>query len=264
MSPKVGKASRKGPGKKRSVSYPVFILNSFGNAIDQVNSLFPHCRIFWHPFQQFIFRQTDPPFLRHSSPPAPFPPHRAHRSCGLASHPVAVLVAVRTPRLGGAPPRRAPPSCPVVQYRCGRARCLTAGPPGSRRRAIGAVRGLASRAPLLHPPPLHPLNSRRHLPTRITRAARWGHRALPSLHPRITHAIFARAPCPRITHAPLARALRTRPLPARRRAASPVTARHPRPHRTPSKSPVAARHPADSCPLCSYTTRSNALCAPLY
>ncbi len=38
----------------------------------------------------------------------------------------------------------------------GRARCLAAGPPGSRRRAIGAVRGLASRIPLVRhgaPPP---------------------------------------------------------------------------------------------------------------
>ena len=167
-----------------------------------MNSLFPHCRIFWHPFQQFIFRQTDPPFLRPSSPPAPFPPRRAHRSCGLAFHPVAVLVAVRTPRLGGAPPRRAPHSCPVVRYRCGRARCLAAGPPGSRRRAIGAVRCLASRAPLSYPPPLHPLNSRRHLPTRITRAARCSpavahRRTLPPLRP----AICAAAPFTRVHHA---------------------------------------------------------------
>ena len=52
----------------------------------------------------------------------------------------------------------------------------------SRRRADGAVRCLAScdpcRAPLRDPP----------FRTRITRAARWGHRALPSLHPRNSRA----------------------------------------------------------------------------
>ena len=42
-------------------------------------------------------------------------------------------------------PARTPWSCLVVRSRCGRARCSAAGPPGSRRRAIGAASGLASR-----------------------------------------------------------------------------------------------------------------------
>ena len=55
----------------------------------------------------------------------------------------------------------------------------------SRRRAIGAVRCLASRAPRPCPVTDSPLH------TRITRAARWGHRALPPLHPRQSHAMPA-------------------------------------------------------------------------
>ena len=48
-------------------------------------------------------------------------------------------------------PRRITPSLctrprPVVRSCCGTARCLAAGPPGSHRPAIGAVRGFASRA----------------------------------------------------------------------------------------------------------------------
>ncbi len=40
---------------------------------------------------------------------------------------------------------------PTIRSRCGRTRCLASAPLGSRRRAIGAVRGLASRAPRSRP-----------------------------------------------------------------------------------------------------------------
>ena len=50
----------------------------------------------------------------------------------------------------------------------------------SRRRAIGAVRGFASRSFWCNP--------------LITRAARWGHRALPPLHPRNSPALPLAAP----------------------------------------------------------------------
>ena len=49
------------------------------------------------------------------------------------------------------------------------ARCLAAGPPGSCPTAITPAWGAPQ------------------LPERITRAARWGHRALPPLHPRGVH-----------------------------------------------------------------------------
>ena len=216
-----------------------------------MNSLFPHCRIFWHPFQQFIFRQTDPPFLRPSSPPAPFPPRRAHRSCGLASPPLPCAPLVQ---LGGAPlvvrPTCAPWCSPVAVRR-------DAWPPGLPARAAAP----SARCAAWHPVPRCHIRLRY---TRLIRAAIYP-LALPvrrdgdiAPYRHYTHGSHTR-----YSNAPLARALRTRPLPERRRAASPVTARHPRPRRTPSKSPVAARHPADSRPLCSYTTRSNALCAPL-
>ena len=83
---------------------------------------------------------------------------------------------------------RAHRPCPVVVRPLvrlgGRARCLAAGPPGSRRRAIGAVRGLASRA--LRMRGAHAIFAR-NIRTRITRAARWGHRALPPLPTRGVH-----------------------------------------------------------------------------
>ena len=55
------------------------------------------------------------------------------------SRPTAITPAIYAPR--------AHRPYPVAVRRCGGARCLAAGPPGSRRRAIDAVRGLASRAP---------------------------------------------------------------------------------------------------------------------
>ena len=66
----------------------------------------------------------------------------------------------------------------VVRSRCGRARWMSVGAPDSRRRAIGAVRGLALCAKFVS------RHYARNIRPRITRAARWGHRALPPLHTR--------------------------------------------------------------------------------
>ena len=132
-------------------------------------------------------------------------------------------------------PRGAVPlPCAPLVPRCGRARWSAAGPPGSRRRAITlggsrhrgarlgivrpaesfACRGLPAGAPRPRngarqdrapgamvghrasrlAPPLPTQYSRadyaRPRGTRITRAARWGHRALPPLPTRITHAHY--------------------------------------------------------------------------
>ena len=69
----------------------------------------------------------------------------------------------------------------VVRSRCGRARWLSVGAPDSRRRAIGAVRGLALCAKFVS------RHYARNIRPRITRAARWGHRALPPLHTQYSH-----------------------------------------------------------------------------
>ena len=79
---------------------------------------------------------------------------------------------------------------PVVRSRGGRARCPhRAAAPSARCVALHpAPRARASPRPIAHAsplavsaPPPHP---------HITRAARWGHRALPPLHPRISHAYY--------------------------------------------------------------------------
>ena len=110
--------------------------------------------------------------------------------------------------------------CPVVRSRCGRARCphraaapwrgARLGIPRTLRvlHAAACQRGLPARG-TVHGRAAHPVRclaagfpgSRRHysraLPTRITRAARWGHRALPPLHPPFTPLVrTARTPLP--------------------------------------------------------------------
>ena len=58
---------------------------------------------------------------------------------------IGLPVPVSTPSPRALAPLAPPPRRATLVSRCGRARCLAAGPPGSRRRALGVVRGLASR-----------------------------------------------------------------------------------------------------------------------
>ena len=120
---------------------------------------------------------------------------------------------------------RAHHSCPVVRSRCGRARCAAAGPPGSRRRAsarcaawhraplllgvavrpvfgaLGVTRRRALRGPgapaggrgCTETPPAKlsacaTCHATAHYPRVVRTAARWGHRALPPLHPQYSYA----------------------------------------------------------------------------
>ena len=131
------------------------------------------------------------------------PRHGAVRGLASRAHssPVAYapLVRLGIPHPFVFPRRR--PSSRITRA----ARCSAAGPPGSRR----------------------------HLPTRITRAARWGHRALPPLRPISPPTSLPPIACSTL----VSRCGRTRCLAATARGGSP-----PPPARASRLLPVAARH----------------------
>ena len=107
------------------------------------------------------------------APPLPTRITRAHYPGGAmgTSRPTAITPAIFAPPL---PPRITPPvrpaPYPVVRSRCGRARC-------PHRAAAPSARCAAWHRAIFARAWWHSA-----LHTRITRAARWGHRALPPLH----------------------------------------------------------------------------------
>ena len=143
-------------------------------------------------------------FSAHTARPLAVP------RCGRARCPHRAAAPRRGVRLGIPRPSRAHRPCGMA------VRPVSGAPVVTGRRALRGYRGRTET-----PPAKLSACATCHYPWRITRAARWGHRALPPLHPRGVHRHFPR-------ELPVAaRCLAAGPPGSRRRAPARCAALHP-------------------------------------